>query len=234
MIYCVLAQGNPKGLAKYLELKERFIAKYPDASLFHYDAETIDTGDLYERAAEDSLFGGAYLVLCYRVSEHKEYKSTLYDLVPTLASSPNHFLLYEENLDAKTAALIAKEGTLYTISAQRKKVSYNPFDLSGALASRDRRAAWVELQRARRSGLSDEDLLRPLIWQVKAMLLASMVPLGESGLKPSVYERSRRAATRYTHQELLDLSLSLATLQPLVVAGKVELESALESLVLNL
>src|SRR3989338_568340 len=86
--------------------------------------------------------------------------------------------------------LIEKIGTLYTFTSAAKREEYNIFALPQRVGERDRRGAWVELLRARCAGVSESDLLRPLLWQVRAMLLASRVSAAESGLKPFVYNRS--------------------------------------------
>lgn len=235
MMYCVVANGNQKGLEKYTLLKQQFSKKYPETAHFHYDTETVSVEALTQRALEDTLFGGAYLVLCQRIGENKELQTSLSQLIPLLLSSPNHFLLYEEKLDAKLTSLIEKGGgKIYSFSSTSTVRAYTPFDFSGAVALRDRRAAWVELQRARRRGISDDDLLHPLVWQTKVMLIASQTTAGASGLKPSVYDRAKRAAQNYSFEELAELSFRVASLQPRVVAGEVELDIELESLVLNL
>jgi len=235
MIYCVIGNGNPKGLEKYQELKKRFEEKYPDTSRFHYDSETVSVEALTQRAFEDSLFGGAYLILCQRIGESKEFGPAFAGLVPLLLSSPNHFLVYEEKLNEKLLAAIEKGGgKVYSFSAPSATRIYSPFDFSGAVAARDRRRAWVELMRARRSGISNEDLTRPLIWQTKVMLIASQTSAGASGLKPNVYSSAKRAAQNYSFEELVELSFRAVSLQPRVVAGDVEMDIELESLVLNL
>ena len=235
MIYCVIANGNERALKKYADLKRRFIEKYPDASCFHYDAETVSVGALTEHALEDTLFGGAYLILCHRVGENKEVDRALPECIPLLLSSPNHFLMYEESLEATRSTQIEKGGgTLYPFPAPHRAREYPVFDFVGAVAARDRRRAWVELMRARRSGLADEELLPPLIWQMKVMLIAVQMSADESGLKPNIYERAKRATRNYNFEELAELSFSVSSLQPRVVAGEIEMESELESLVLNL
>jgi len=234
MIYCVIADGNPQGLEKYLLLKQRFCEKYPTASRFHYDTETVSVGVLTQCALEDTLFGGACFTVCQRIGENKEVQSSLSQLIPLFLSSPNHFLMYEEKLDAKIVTLIEKGGgKVYRFSSPPAR-AYTPFDFSGAVAARDRRAAWVELQRARRKGISSDDLVHPLVWQTKVMLIASQTTAGASGLKPSVYDRAKRAAQNYSFEELSELSFRVASLHPRVVAGEVEMDIELESLVLNL
>lgn len=215
MIHLVLAGGNPKALVKYHELREAFSKKYQDAQIFFFEADTVSVTDLTQKALEDTLFGGRYLVCCNRVSENKELKSALTDLLPLLLSSPNHFLFYEDVLDTKVVARIEKEGKIYRFSSQSKKNEYNVFNFTGAVASRDRRRAWVELMRARRSGLADEALLNPLVWQIKSMLL-------------------KRARGNYQFDELAELSFQAAALRPRVVAGEKEMDIALETLVLTL
>lgn len=235
MIYCVIGNGNPKGLEKYLELKRRFAEKYPESSRFHYDAETVSVSALMERALEDTLFGGAYLILCQRVGEHLEVGAAFPKLIPQLLSSPNHFLMYEEKLDAKLVAQIERGGgRVYSFPALQTISPYSPFNFSSAVAARDRRRAWVELMRARRSGIADEALLNPLIWQIKVMLIAVQTSAGESGLKPNVYGSAQRAARNYSFEELAELSFRVSSLHPRVVAGEVEMDIELESLVLNL
>lgn len=234
MIYCVIGNGDVRGLEKYLELKRRFMEKYPEAGHFHYDVETVSVHALTERALEDTLFGGAYLVLCQRVGEHPEVAEMLPTLIPQLLSSPNHFLMYEEELDKKITSQIEKGGGKIYSFLKPHENTYEVFNFSGAVAQRDRRRAWVELMRARRAGVADEALLNPLIWQIKVMLIASQTSADESGLKPTVYSRAQHAARNYSSEELSELSFRVSSLHPRVVSGEVEMDIEVESLVLNL
>ena len=234
MIYAVVSNGNPKALAKYRSVREAFAKKHPNAQLLSFTGDTAQAEELFDLTSQKSFFGGAYLVSCYHLSENKELKEVLGELLEAMGASENHFLLFEEKLDTKILAQIEKIGTLYTFTSAAKREEYNIFTLPQKVGERDRRGAWVELQRAQRAGVSESDLLRPLLWQVRAILLASRVSAAESGLKPFVYNRAKSYAENYSRAELDTLSFSLAMLEPRVVAGEVELDIALETLVLNL
>ncbi len=234
MLYVVISNGNPQAVRKYRLLRESFLKKYPDAQLLSFTGDTVSAKELLDFTSQRSFFGGAYLISCVRISENKELKEMLGELLVAFALSENHFLLFEESLDKKILAQVEKNGTVYAFTAPVAAREYNIFALPGKIAERARRDAWVELQRARRAGISDSDLLRPLIWQVKAMLIASRVGPAESGLKPFVYERALAYAKNYSSDELRELSFALVMLEPRVVAGEVEMDIALEEIVLNL
>ncbi len=233
MIYAVVGNGNLKAGERYRLLKEQFSRKYPEAQHLAFTDESLDVKDVFDAASQKSFFGGAYLVSCFRLSENKEIKEIFSDLIIAMGKSENHFLLFEHSLDKKLLSLIETHGKLYSFAPPSATLEYNIFSLPQKIGERDRKGAWVELQRARMAGISNDDLLRPLIWQIKTMLLASQTTLVESGLKPNVYNRAHAYERNYSRDELNELSFSLALLSSRVVSGEAEMDIALESIILS-
>ncbi len=237
MIYAVIGNGNPKAGEKYHLLKEQFSRKYPDAQQLLFTDESLETKDIFDAASQQSFFGGAYLVSCFRLSENKVIKEIFSDLITAMGKSENHFLLFEHSLDKKSLALIEKYGKLYSFVPATTALEYNVFSLPQKVGERDRRGAWLELQRARMAGVSDDELLRPLLWQVKTILLVHPdmggASVEESGLKPTVYSRARAYGKNYSREELSELSFALALLPSRVVSGEIEMDIALESIILS-
>lgn len=238
MIYAVVGNGNPKAIEKYRFLKEQFFRKYPNAQRLSFTEETLDAKEIFDAASQQSLFGGAYLVSCFRLSENAVIKEIFSDLIAVMWKSENHFLLFEHSLDKKSLALIEEHGKLYSFVPATTALEYNVFSLPQKVGERDRKGAWIELQRARMVGVSDDELLRPLLWQMKTILLVHPALGGasveESGLKPTVYSRALSYGENYSREELNELSFALAMLPSRVVSGEVEMDIALESIILSI
>jgi len=234
MIYAVIGNGNPKAADKYRFLKEQFSLKYPDARHLTFTGETLDVKDIFDTVSQQSFFGGAYLISCVQISENKDIKEIFSDLITAMGKSENHFLFFEHHLDKKILTLIEKYGKVYSFPAPYTLPEYNVFALPQKVGERDRKGAWVELQRAKKAGVSEDELLHPLLWQIKTILLASQTTPAESGLKPNVYSRACGYGRNYSREELNELSFALSLLPSRVVSGEVEMDIALETIVLSI
>jgi len=90
------------------------------------------------------------------------------------------------------------------------KIEFNVFALGDALISRDKIKLWSIYLEALESGKTAEEIQGVLLWQAKAMALASKGKnAGSTGLKPFVYSKAKNAGARYSKQEMEDLPWSL-------------------------
>lgn len=234
MIQAVIAHNNIDGAEKFRRLKEEIKGKYPQAMEVFFNEENVSPQAILDIAGQRSFLSETCLVACHRIFENEETEGFFLEIIEAAASSPNQYLFFENELDKKRIALMAEKGRVYELKKPAEEEKFNVFRIGNALGMRDRRTAWIELMRARRAGLGDENILRALVWQAKCMLLASKTSLSSSGLNPYVYQKSKRYVSNYSPDELNALSFQLVILQPRVIAGETEMETALESLVLNI
>ena len=57
---------------------------------------------------------------------------------------------------------------------------FNVFGMAESLSKKDKRMLWVQLQEAYRAGLSAEEIIGTLWWQLKSLRLAKVTPSAAS------------------------------------------------------
>ena len=234
MIQAIIAHGNISGAEKFRQLREEFKEKYSQGTEIFFNEENVSPQAILDITGQSSFLSETYLVACHRIFENEEVEEFFSEIIEAAASSSNQYLFFEDELGKKEIAFMAEKGKVHELKKPAEKKEFNVFRIGNALGMRDRKKAWLELMRARRAGVDDANILRSLVWQAKCMLLSSKTALSSSGLNPYVYQKSKHYASHYSPDELNSLSFQLVILQPRVIAGEVEMETALESLLLNI
>ena len=111
----------------------------------------------------------------------------------------------------------------------------NLFVVADKLASKDKRAVWVEYQRLLLAGVNPEEVYFKLQWQVRAMLAAraSGSP-AEAGLKDYPFQKAKSAQTKFVGGELEKFSNELLMVWHLGHGGGRDFALELEQFVLNM
>lgn len=87
------------------------------------------------------------------------------------------------------------------------------FSLTDAFVSGDRKKTWILYRQFIEGGTAPEEIHGALSWQVRALVLASKTKsAAESGLKPFVYTKAKRAASRIPQEKAESLSRELVTI----------------------
>jgi hypothetical protein len=158
--------------------------------------ETLSQEELASLASTPALFGDARKFLLRgplggpRAEEFLEW-------IEVFVESPHTFVFEEEKLLKKERGVVAKAGaTLQEVPVQKKARGFDPYGLTTALGSRDKRRVWLGLEKALREGESPEALAGLLAWKARQM---RDVPL------------SRRIVSLYhdSHRGVGDLALLL-------------------------
>ncbi|MDZ4284303.1 MAG: hypothetical protein U1A28_00575 [Patescibacteria group bacterium] len=226
---------------RFLERSEQ---KYPEGVQRRYGVEYIGADRctvelLRDRAGAQSLFlpeGASEVVLLDISGEEAEAREATLMLLCELADSPNIFVLLEGALPAP----IAKEFKKYAAEYHEVKniavtEKFNVFALADALARRDKKSLWVLLLRAQAAGLSSEEIVGTLFWQMKSMRITARTKnAAEAGLKPFVYTKAKRGAEKFKSGELDAHSRALLTLYHDAHLGKLDMDLALERWILNI
>lgn len=217
-----------------------FLKQYPESSVLLVSTDQVDDLIVSEFIYGASLFGDRSIIVFGGILEHKEKGGFVLGKIKDMQESPNLFILEETELTKDTSKSLKDfniESEQYKL-ATIKKERFNVFALSDALVMRDKKALWVLYRKAIDSGLSAEEIVPILIWQVKNMFLvkdkkADASFLKESGLSPFVAKKAESGSKKFTHEELSKLSFNLVSLYHDARRGH-DLEIGLERLILEI
>lgn len=206
-----------------------------DAEITSVTHESCSPGTLIELAQGASLFGSSRVIVLDTLSEDESTWEALLSLLNVLAESANHFVVIENELKAADAKKLEKNAKKMHNVESRKGERFNAFLMTDALLRRDKKSLWLLLVRAWNEGLSDEEVIGVLYWQIKALrATAKTKHAEETGLKPFVYSKAKRALSVFTQDEIDTLSRSLLSVYHDGHGGKVDTHTALEKWVLSL
>ncbi len=181
-----------------------------------------------------SLFGGTECYLIDMPSEDEDmYEATLAHL-EAFRDSAHTFIIIE-------GALLAPEKKKFEKYAEKlveiKGVAgerFNAFSLADALAEKDKKRLWLLLQDAKEAGLSPEEIIGTLWWQIKAMRLAGGTnSAAEAGMKDWPYNKAKRSLIKFKSGEIEQLGRSLLSVYHDGHAGQRDIDLALEKWVLE-
>lgn len=198
--------------------------------------EAYEAGMLVDRAGAQSLFSDERTVTVLDTpSEQREVFEDVLEHVEILGESPNSFVLVETGLRAPEKKAFAKHAhKMHEEKADQKK-DFNIFSMTDALLRRDKKSLWVLLVRARERGISGEEVVGVLYWQVKMLMLAERTNSPEeAGQKPFVYTKTKKGLSALKAGEPTALSRSLLTFYHEAHLGKQDIDIALERFMLSL
>lgn len=153
-------------------LVESLRAKKPDAAYEKVDSDSWNRALVEGHLGGQGLFSNKYIVLVDRVTENKEAKEELPDLVPAMQESPNIFIVAEGKLNAELTRAVEKSAEKIVeceLKKEEPKESFNVFALADAVAKKDSVRAWALYRRAVESGSEPEQIIGMLFWKAKTI-----------------------------------------------------------------
>ena len=188
------------------------------------------------------LFGEQSVVLFRGVFENEEYEEYIIHNLEMLASSPTLFLIWEEKLTKKkidTIKKYAEEVVVFEKRAVLAKEEFSIFTIADALGRRDKKRAWMLLQRAYSESVASEHIYGILFWQVKVIALVQSrekekATFSSLNLKPFVLGKAEQYSKNYTEEETKCLLGSLIDVYHRARGGREEFSIGLERLILSL
>jgi hypothetical protein len=107
--------------------------------------------------------------------------------------------------------------------------------MSDALAVKDKRSLWLLLQEAKAGGMSAEEIVGILSWQLKSIRLAAMTKnFTEAGMKEYPYKKAKSALNIFKIEEVEQKAHDLIKLYHAGHRGERDMDLALEEWVLRL
>ena len=204
-------------------------------SVERLETKDITAARLIDIASSVSLFGGETAYVFDTPSEDKEAEEILLKHLSALAESGHTILIIETAVLAAVKKLYEKTGAeLIEYKKEAGKQTFDPFQLAGALLTKDKKSMWMLLTESVRLGISQEEMVGIIWWQLKTLRLANVgKSADEVGLKSYPYDKAKRALRNFAPGELERLSQSLLLAHHEARSGRTELGVGLERWVLG-
>lgn len=198
------------------------------------ESANFATGMLADMLGATSLFGGTELYFIDTPSEHSELYAEVTSVLKEMAESTNTFIVVE-------GAMLAPEKKKFEkyarVMEECKKVAEAPFDvwaMADALSRHDKKSLWVLFMDAKRMGLSAEEIIGTLWWQLKTLRMASQTKSAtEAGMKDFPYNKAKRSLVNFKVGEIESLSRGLLSVYHDGHGGVRDIDEGLEEWVLR-
>ena len=236
MLYVYHGSDQEKSRALYDKLVASLTEKHPEALLVRLDELSFNEEEFQGLIFGQGLFSRRLIVTGNGLCANKEGAVFIEENIQALKDSPNIFIFIERELSKSLANLFLEkaEKTMESVARKQEVHTFNVFGLLDALASRDRKRAWVLYQEARSTGLVPEDIFWRIQWQVKTILLAGVTKTAEEAdMKTFPYNKAKDATRNFSSQDLKDLSEKIVNIYHSARRGS-SLDLGLEELVLNI
>lgn len=171
--------------------------------------EDLSAEEMLSLACTETLFGG---VLAFRFSGalSGERGGEFLSLAKECAASPHLFIFEEEKLFKGSSTVLEKVGAEIKVHTTplKKERGFDPFGVTAALASRDRKRLWLGVVRAAAAGEKPEATAGMLCWKARQMLTSGASAKYKAGELQRV---SRELVALYhdSHRGAGDLGLLL-------------------------
>lgn len=176
------------------------------AQVLAKDSELVRFGESGEAFANvlgylssRGLFAPKVSLLLDRPLEDADGKTLLAERAKDLIEGDALVIVIEPALPAATLKAIPNGAHLedFRIKEKAEEPTLSAFALTDSFAAGDRKGSWITYRRLIDSGSAPEEIVGILMWQARAMVAASKAKTAsEAGLKPFVYSKAKKAATR--------------------------------------
>jgi DNA polymerase III delta subunit len=216
MIYLMHGSNHEKAREKTRALTDALQKKKPDALFYRVTSQNYLENPVTFLVAGQGLFESKYIVFYDNVFESKEAKEEVIDAIKEVKASDNIFIFLEKELDRKTLEKIEKHAEKvqeFVATEKAKKKEYNPFAISDALLSKDKKKFWTLLMEAKKKGGAPEEMHGIVWWQMKSLALAAASKdAKEADLSPFVFSKAKAAAKNFSGEELSNMLSDLVSM----------------------
>jgi DNA polymerase III delta subunit len=179
------------------------------------DASFEEVGFLNEINSTD-LFGDKKVLVLTHCLSTKDIKEFLEEKKKDIEETTTPIIFVESKFLKKDFPSFKK--AFEKISEHKAKIvssekRFNTFGLVDAIISGDKKNSWLLFRGAIQENISVEEIINLLFWQYKTLLLVSSGGSAETlGMKPFVYNKSKKLLTRFSKKDLQEKMFSLIEL----------------------
>lgn len=168
------------------------------APIIRIEAGGFEGGQLATLAQGSSLFGEKMQYVLDTPSDNQAFLDEVLDTTAALAESEHLFVVIEKTVLAATKKVLAKYALTITEYKKPAEASFNQFAITDAIASRDKRQAWLLVQEAWQNHIATEEIIGLVWWQLKSMRLAACTTTpAEAGMKDYPYRKAKSALANF-------------------------------------
>lgn len=189
------------------------LQKYTDREVLYFDSESFDQDTFLNSLSGGDMFSQKYVAVLREVAF--DQKHGVFEKFSNMKNSETVFIVMEEGILKAGVELLKPHASAWKVMdlPKGREDKFNIFGITDAFGARDKKATWVMLQKALRSGVASEEVLNILIWQAKNLLITKReAVMKNTGLSPFVYEKARKYSGNYTLPELESMSRSLVSM----------------------
>lgn len=203
MIYLIAGENyeERKKVLSGLKKKHSF-------DVLNFGVSDFDYNNVSNIAMSDGLFDDKYFIIFQDVLKNEDILNFYSENLESMRGSESFFCFVEEKvLKPLEKKLKLEDSEFYkTQKVEKKTPSFNLFSLTDSLASGDKKNLWVLYQKALLAGVSPEEVVPILLWQLKTSVLAlRSKTASEAGLKPFVYGKSKNGSLEVVSKRYEDL-----------------------------
>ncbi|MEX2369103.1 MAG: hypothetical protein WD552_01765, partial [Candidatus Paceibacterota bacterium] len=186
------------------KLREGLLQKRPEAEVFEFDADSFSAARLQELVESRGLFEAKYIVFLFHVLAEKELSEAVLEYVGLIKSTDHIFVLVEDVIEKKTLKKLEPHTEkLHHFAGAEGPSKFTPWSLSDAYGARDKKLAWLELQKALAAEELAEAVHGVLVWQTRLMLLAKTYDTAEAaGESGYPFKKAKGFSKNFSHAEL--------------------------------
>lgn len=199
------------------------------------ESENYEPGKLVSLSETMPLFGGSKVYIIDTPSLMTDFWNEVLVEIETLERSQHTFILIEGSIlaaDKKKINKFVPDIAEYKKTAEQ---NFDAFKMAEALARKDKKSLWILLQEAFSSGMTAEEIIGILWWQLKTLRLAKLTQsASEAGVKDYPYNKAKKSLVNFKEKEVEKISLTLLELYHDGHTGKRDINLALEEWALKL
>ena len=214
-----------------------FLAPFEEQGvrIVRIDADSFQEGVIRDAVGAVSLFGDQTAYVLDTPSSAAVFGQEVEALLQALSESPNLFVVIEGTLLAGPKKTWGKHAASMTEFSADKGRTFNVFALADSLSRKDKKTLWLGLCEAKQAGLSAEEIIGTLWWQLKTLRLAAITKNAqEAGMKDFPYNKAKRSLSYFKEGEIDHLSHTLLSVYHDGHVGVVDIDLALEQWALTL
>lgn len=239
MIYFFYGTNKEATRDKVHKTLDSLLSKKPNASVLHVSADNFDEKITREYIEGQGLFENKHIIFLDYVLGNEIAREYLLENIEQIRDVSHIVIVLEEKVDKKTLTTIKKysEKTeeFKEKNFTKKTKDFDVFSLTNALGERNKKDMWVLLQKGFLNGSTPEELSGIIFWQIKTMIIAKKAKSAvEAGLKPFVFNKSRKYADNFSDEELRVLSSNIISMYHDSRRGIIDFKTALEEFSLTL
>jgi DNA polymerase III delta subunit len=199
------------------------------------DANRYVPGICADIVSSVSLFGEKTVYLLDTPSADAIFYDEVVSSLEAFKESENTFVVIEGALLAPQKKIFSKHAETFDETTADSAERYNAFSMADSLSMKDKKTLWLQLQEAKTAGLSAEEIIGTLWWQLKTLRLVKLTSsASEAGIKDFPYNKAKRSLHNFKEGELETLSSKLLVVYHDGHLGKKDIDLALEKWTLTI